>query len=191
MEVSTVAAILLRTPVTSSKASDKITSLSDLINESLAPIFTMPIVITSSSRESICALVDSRDQVRRRLFLTLSITSGHILRKAEISIEPDGLIDFSLTSVGFTSCALLLSALTCAGFACAGLLSAFGSAFTSAATAAFGSLFSTAICVGFDIESSRSSFSTLASRAASSEAGNKIRPQINSKINLGGVAPPH
>ncbi|CAB4767827.1 unannotated protein [freshwater metagenome] len=43
--------------------------------------------------------------------------------------------------------------------------------------------------VGVETDSNLSSFSTLANNAASSDAGNKIRPQINSNINLGGVAP--
>ena len=67
-DVSTVAIIFLRTPVTSSKESDKITSLSDLTKESLAPAFTIPIVIDSSSKASICALVESNDQVNLRRF---------------------------------------------------------------------------------------------------------------------------
>ncbi|CAB4767818.1 unannotated protein [freshwater metagenome] len=48
-------------------------------------------VITSSSNEIICALVDSNDQVNLLRFLTFSITSGHILLNAEISITPDAL----------------------------------------------------------------------------------------------------
>jgi hypothetical protein len=43
-EESTVATIFLLTPATSSKASDKITSLSDLTNESRAPALTIPML---------------------------------------------------------------------------------------------------------------------------------------------------
>ena len=179
-EVSTVATIFLRTPVTSSKASDKITSLSDLINESLAPALTIPIVMFSSSKEIICALVASSDQVNLRFPFTLSITSGHIRRRAVISILPLGLIVVGFATTGLPASTFGLSVFS----------SIFGALFTAA-----GALLTSAIgaagawVVDVPKLALRSNFSTLAASALSSPEGIIICPQTNSKINLGGVAP--
>jgi len=114
---STMHSTFRSSPTTSAKDARRISSLPDRINESRAPGLTIPMVIAFSSTERTCALAERSDQVKRRRFLTFSITSGHKRRSAAISTGPVGFGcgtysltgagagSFSTTTVGFTAAA--------------------------------------------------------------------------------------
>ena len=139
----------------------------------------MPIVMEFSSIETICALALSSDQVKRRFFFTSSITSGQIRRKPVTSIA-----ELLATATVFSGAADSGSAF---------LESAFSGKTVSATGAEFSTTFwgSTALTTGVEIDSARSRRSMRLSnpRSLVSPPGNKMRPQISSRIKRGAVAP--
>ena len=125
---STTATIARSIPVTSINASRRIASLPERSKDSFAPALTIPMVMVFSSTERTCALAESSDQVRRRRFLTFSITSGQKRRSPAISIGPAGLgvAGAGVAAAAAISALRISSEATGVGFARTSLLLVFG-----------------------------------------------------------------